>query len=446
MATERFELNNVADHGHAIDKFLPFVLLINTTEQCNIRCTYCYFSGNYDQTRVHQPIKNEFSQIKPIIDQFMEHHHLLGDASRAIYFFGGEPLLNFQLIKDVTKYMKQMAAERGLDISNLIYQIATNGLLLNEKIVDKLVEYGVHMNISMDGPNHDLYRIDALGNGTADKVTAKLEWLCEHYNDYYREYVGINCVVSPPYNMTEMYNFFVNWKPAQESLHLDLDLILPGNESVDIFKEIQSLNEAKRELWQHFVNTHELSLDEKHQSWIYFFTTGFNFLHRSFSRVLWRSTKYVRDGKIENLNGTRTLPGLFITVIGANGTLYGSYEYQSELFEIGSVEQGYDRNKIYQIANNFRQANNEGACGTCWAARMCQVNYPDFYVSHTDDEDTVKRKLQMKANRCAYERFDLENAFVSIETIKENFGDEALEYMQADLEGLKTIFGVDNQS
>lgn len=434
----RFVLPTLPPGKELIELFLPNILLINTTEQCNIRCTYCYFSGNYEQTRVHRPIKNKFSQIQPIIDRFLENHEMAQGAQRAIYFFGGEPLLNFELIKDVILYIRKVAHERKMDISNIIYQIATNAMVLNQQIADFLAKHQVNVNVSIDGPNHDLYRVDALGRGTLNKVMEKVEWLCEHYNEYYRHFVGLTCVVSPPYNIEELYHFFVNWRPAQEALHLDFDLILPGNKAIQ--EDFQALKNAKRQLWNMFVQTHAYPYEKQRSSWFFFFTTGFNFLHRAFSRVLWRKKGPARNGQTESINGMFRIPGTILTAVGANGKLYASYEYQDKIFEIGSVDMGYNADKMIEMAENFRQANQSGSCGTCWAARLCQIDYPDFYISPDDDERLVKSKLLLKSKRCQSERFDLASALAAIETIRLEYGEDALNYMQEDHEIVKRMF------
>ncbi|WP_322924558.1 radical SAM protein [Paenibacillus campi] len=421
---KEFELQFPIEKNKEIEGFSIRTLLINTTEQCNLRCTYCYFGGGYENTRIHNNSKISFPEIKPLIDKFINQQEALKNSQRAIYFFGGEPLINFRLIKEIVIYIYSF--KETIDISNLIFQVASNATLINDEIAEFFQTYNVHLNISIDGPDNDKYRLDVAGNGTLKKVTEKLEMLNEKFPVYYSNYVGIACVVNYPYDIKSLYEFFSDWEPAQNALHIGFDLVLFNYNSLNSSSE---MDQAKKKIWELFIETHKYGFEKRSNSWIYFFSTGFNFLHQSFSQVLWRKLHTDNDNKVK-LNGIKALPGLFISTIGTDGGIYSTFEFQSHDYLLGNINKGLDRDKVMNFVQNLYDANSNGSCCTCWAARLCKLDYPDFYISQNDDLEIVNSKLKAKQKRCAQERNDITLALSAIETIKENFGGESLNYME----------------
>ncbi|MFJ7890443.1 radical SAM protein [Lysinibacillus xylanilyticus] len=418
------------------EKFEMKVLLINTTEDCNLRCTYCYFGGAYDDTRVHRKLKADIEDLKPILEEFVLSNKNV-EKQRAIYFFGGEPLLNFKLIKDVVNYIDEISIKYHINIENILYQIATNGTVLNSRMMEFFKEKDFYINVSMDGPNHDKYRLDKVGNGTLDLVTKKLKWVSETYPEYYSTHFGIVCVITPPYKIPLLYDFFTKWEPATTALHLDFDMILPGNEIGSNYYE--ELCKAKDDLWEIFTKTHAYSEEEKQTSSLYFFSTGFNFLHKAFSSVTWRPINTIQS-KLNKLNGMDEAPGVHITTIGADGTIYSSYEHQHEDYKIGHLNDGISKEQVNNIIENFQAFCNTGSCSKCWASRLCKIDYPEFYISNSDDEDKIKAKLEVQKLTCKNERYDTYSALKANKEIELRFGKKALDYMETSLEEHQIYF------
>ena len=120
-----------------------------TTENCNLRCKYCVYSGAYKDMRTHN-IKHEmsWSLAKNIVDFF-----LTRGSINTISFYGGESLIEYKLIKQVVEYV------RGKNV-NINFAMNTNLTLLTEDILDFLIKYQFAITISLDGPKevHDLYQ------------------------------------------------------------------------------------------------------------------------------------------------------------------------------------------------------------------------------------------------------------------------------------------------
>lgn len=146
-------------------------LTLGITEDCNFRCKYCVYSGNYDHSRSHSKSCMNFTVAKKAIDYYFS---LLEMGRRynpkrktAVSFFGGEPLINFNLIKKCVEYI-----ESTYDIFETSYNLTTNGSLLDEDKAEWLMQNNISMLISIDGPKeeHDRNRVYRNGKGTFKDV------------------------------------------------------------------------------------------------------------------------------------------------------------------------------------------------------------------------------------------------------------------------------------
>lgn len=108
-----------------------YLLVLWLTGRCNLQCKYCYASEN------EVVCDMAFDTARKIIDQF-------SDSPIKIQFAGGEPLLNFSLAEQICQYVKTN------DI-DAVFQLQTNGTLLDENIASKLKKYSVSAGISLDG-------------------------------------------------------------------------------------------------------------------------------------------------------------------------------------------------------------------------------------------------------------------------------------------------------
>ena len=80
-------------------------LTLQVTQQCNLRCEYCIYSGIYDGNRTHANKRMNFEVARKAIDFFLEHSIETSDV--VIGFYGGEPLLEFELIRRCVEYANE---------------------------------------------------------------------------------------------------------------------------------------------------------------------------------------------------------------------------------------------------------------------------------------------------------------------------------------------------
>lgn len=181
------------------------LIALGITEQCNLRCDYCCYGGLYPRHRAHgvDEMPRETAELA-----ITEHIELArGDSEPVAFsFYGGEPLLNFSLVRHVIEFAEQSAVERNAKVD---FAITTNGTLLTDEKIEFLVAHNVAVAISLDGPkvSHDRHRVfhDGTGGGrrigSFDLVMRNVRRFVELYPDYYRR--GIFCVLSPPYDLVE---------------------------------------------------------------------------------------------------------------------------------------------------------------------------------------------------------------------------------------------------
>lgn len=148
-------------------------IALEVSNDCNMRCTYCYGDGgSYGGIRELMSRQTAFRCVDFLIS------HSLDEKELQIIFFGGEPLMNFSTIKAVVEYAKQKEKELGKHFS---YGITTNATLLDQERIDFIKENNIITTISIDGPKetHDAHRYFAHGVGSHDKVIAQVQKLLE---------------------------------------------------------------------------------------------------------------------------------------------------------------------------------------------------------------------------------------------------------------------------
>lgn len=152
------------------------MFIIGITEQCNLRCRYCCYSGQYAGKRNHGAKSISSVDIDSVIE-FID--GIAGDKPKRIAFYGGEPMLNFNIVRYCIKQC-QLKWEKLVS-----YSISTNGTLLKPEEIDWLVENDIEIAISLDGPKifHDKNRIFSSGDGSFDHIRKSIEYLYSHYRN-----------------------------------------------------------------------------------------------------------------------------------------------------------------------------------------------------------------------------------------------------------------------
>src|SRR5882672_10989727 len=148
-------------------------LVLNVNTGCNLSCTYCY---KEDLAKPADGRKMDFVTAARSVDLL-----LAAGAARErvnIVFFGGEPLSNIALIKQVVGYAEVAAGRAG---QHMDFSMTTNATLLTPALIDYFDEHRFGISVSIDGPKdiHDRHRKSVGGRGTYDVVARKVRVLLE---------------------------------------------------------------------------------------------------------------------------------------------------------------------------------------------------------------------------------------------------------------------------
>jgi uncharacterized protein len=158
-----------------IANFPLTTIVLNVNTGCNLSCSYCY---KEDLDTPSKSRRMAFETAVQSIDLLLRESP--DRDSYNIVFFGGEPLSNFGLIRDVVAHAEPRFAVLGKSVG---FTLTTNATLLTEEIVDFLDAHRFGLTVSMDGPKalHDRNRKTVGGKGSYDAVAAKARMLLARY-------------------------------------------------------------------------------------------------------------------------------------------------------------------------------------------------------------------------------------------------------------------------
>ncbi|MBE6767936.1 MAG: thioether cross-link-forming SCIFF peptide maturase [Ruminococcaceae bacterium] len=156
-------------------------LCLHVAHTCNLNCAYCFASqGNYHGDRAVMSFEVGKQALDFLVENSGTRHNLEVD------FFGGEPLMNFQVVKDLVAYARSIEKEKG---KNFRFTLTTNGVLVDDDVIDFANRECANVVLSLDGRKeiHDRYRVDYAGNGSWEKIVPKFQRFVEARGgkDYY---------------------------------------------------------------------------------------------------------------------------------------------------------------------------------------------------------------------------------------------------------------------
>ena len=156
-------------------------LCLHIAHTCNLNCSYCFASqGKYHGERAIM----SFEVGKRALDFLIEHSGTRRNLE--VDFFGGEPLMNFQVVKDLVAYARSIEKEKG---KNFRFTLTTNGVLVDDDVIEWANRECSNVVLSLDGRKevHDRFRVDYAGNGSWEKIVPKFQRFVEARGgkDYY---------------------------------------------------------------------------------------------------------------------------------------------------------------------------------------------------------------------------------------------------------------------
>ena len=148
-------------------------LCLHVAHTCNLNCAYCFASqGKYHGERALM----SFETGKRALDFLIEHSG--SRRNLEVDFFGGEPLMNWDVVKQLVRYARSVEKEKG---KNFRFTLTTNGLLIDDDVIAFCNREMSNVVLSLDGRKevHDRLRVDYAGNGSYDRIVPKFRKLVE---------------------------------------------------------------------------------------------------------------------------------------------------------------------------------------------------------------------------------------------------------------------------
>lgn len=146
-------------------------LCLHVAHTCNLNCEYCFAA----QGKFHgQSGLMSFETGKRALDFLVEHsgtrHNLEVD------FFGGEPLMNFEVCKQLVAYARSIEKEKG---KNFRFTLTTNGIGITDEVIEWANKECYNVVLSLDGRKeiNDRFRKDIAGRGSYDRIVPKFQQL-----------------------------------------------------------------------------------------------------------------------------------------------------------------------------------------------------------------------------------------------------------------------------
>lgn len=363
--------------------FRPVGMRLNVAHACNLACVYCYAQhGDYGKgAAMMSPEVAERS-----IDFLLEHALETGQETLGLEFFGGEPLLNPDVVRHTVEYAQHKYGDRGVHLG---FTITTNGTLLSDELLDLFAgqEVGVAITLDGDGSSHDRTRPYRGNGGSFDQVYSTIRRLQDR---------GVGVVVNS--TLTEISPSYVERYRCLRELGLYGFRILP----VAPYQEDGTLRTYQgatpmgslQEYAEHYLS----QLEEGNFDFDCYLSPRYQLFKNLIRHVLFRSQTSVTHGCGAGCNQVGISP---------EGDLYPCYMFVGvEEWKIGHVSSGLDHAKRLRFLERFRQRKRE-QCSACWARYQCSGGcYKETY-----DHDLMLPQVPIQeSQRCQFTKRALELA------------------------------------
>lgn len=376
------------------EKFKCEQLIIELTGNCNLACKYCIYNEYFRGNRNFNTSNIDFETAKKAIDYVYAHR----DEKRlAITFYGGEPLLNFKVMKKCIEYCKE-----NLKNANLSFSFTSNLTLMTEDIAEYLAQVpNLSILVSMDGPEeiHNMARVYRNQKGSFKDTYEGLKILVKAINKYKNTKLSFNAVLMPPYTkerFEKINSFYESLKFLPEDVEVRATYPSPGSVPATYFEDMHikwNGNNSEEVNWMTWAQ--EKGKDDNfigQKSNIY---TGL--LETALTRIHNRAL-YDYPMNFYYYNGC-CLPGqrrLYVTTDGQ----YKVCERIGNAPSIGNVDMGIDVGAIKKYYLREYEEQSIPECSKCWAINLCHICYAECF-----DEQGINMEEKRKACEETRSRF-----------------------------------------
>ena len=348
-----YEFPSINDMPSKVKKPVVTTLNLFISQSCNLRCLYCYGEGGEYGEKGFMDETTAYRAIDWLIEQSGEEKKL------SLSFFGGEPLMNFQLIKKIVSFCEEKGKEHNKEFD---FAITTNGTLLSDEIISYCKEKKITFLISFDGPKkiQDYNRPSREGNFSSyDKAIPGIKRLLSEISD-----VNVRATIYGDVDIQYITDFLSDF----------------GFSSHHFVRASQSPHNKSSEKEKHFLPVEKIIK-----------------FHRKEGKEILRAIKKREKDKIEKLKLSRFFNnyimrddmarkyfycgiGRFYAAVSTSGDIYPCHRFVGlEEYKIGNI-----------YSNEFSRDDHLKAlvftvdkCIKCWARYFCGGNCVYEHMSYT---------------------------------------------------------------
>ncbi|MGG6309436.1 radical SAM protein [Paenibacillus macerans] len=365
-------------------------LCLNVTEACNFRCRYCVYSNHYSLNNGYSNEQMSWDTAKAAVDLYMGMNlksiPFNPNLSISIGFYGGEPLLNFDTIKDVVNYVEQKYSPQ---FSRTVFSLTTNGYLLNRGKLRFLLDHHFALSVSLDGDkeDHDRNRVTVKSKPTFDAVFNNLLRLDEMYReraDHSDEVYPYSLLITYD-NVTDLRrlnDFFIE-HPNLDSQIARITRVKDLNS--DYYSSYEQ-NDTRVIEKQQAARSEFISLIQAKQPIT-------NFIRKYVQGLIFEPSMNINYA--HNPLGGLCVPGISKLTVDVNGQFH-MCEKISPQYPIGDINQGLNIKQQAHLLNKGLSVIRE-QCRDCKVKSLCNICYvtleqegaefkvPDGYCDHFQD-------------------------------------------------------------
>ncbi|MCL2361468.1 MAG: Cys-rich peptide radical SAM maturase CcpM [Defluviitaleaceae bacterium] len=367
---------------HPDTKYMPFYLqsgmssiVMQVTQNCNLRCSYCAYGGGYGTQRTHSNKTMSLELMKKCVDFVMARSRDVNLIS--IGFYGGEPLMEIGKIKDCVAYIKD--SYRGREV---IYTLTTNGTFFSDDTISFLAENNFNTLISFDGPREwqDKNRVYPDGRGTFDDILKNVKRIKDCYPQYYNN-ISFTTVVAPGTDFSCVNEFYSS------------DDIVAGN--LANFNTVRESGADKSIVYDDFYHATHNYQTMKHllaAIGLYDSAKTSKLFERDMGMIARLYSKLSKSEIQEKAHpGGPCLPGSMRPFVDVDGRIFPCERVMegTEAMQIGHIDTGFIMEKIDAMLNVGKLT--EAECMACWNFIECGL-----CVAACDDNGQLSGKERLK--------------------------------------------------
>lgn len=352
-------------------------MLLQVTQMCNFKCDYCPYSGNGLFDRTHNNKSMSLKTALKSVDFFIDRSKYSDELT--IGFYGGEPLLEFDLIKEIVEYVESKVTDK-----KITFGITTNGYLINDEMIKFFKKHEFSLVISFDGPKHihDKNRkLMVNGVGTYERVYFNMQLLKKSGIPF-----GINAVWDTEEKFDEVIEYFKNDSLLYD-VSINIQQVMTGRTGVGYISDVESEYQEEAFSVKAYLSYLGLysRLSEEQNDYV---IKPYELMANQISERSCMPSVFHHGGPC--------IPGYLRLFIDIDGVFYPCEKVsgKSKIMQIGSIDKGFNIPRIKELLNVGLLTESE--CKSCWAMNLCGIC--GMWADNNADCFCKKSKL----SRCSF--------------------------------------------